>query len=207
MVGIAYGYHDDTAQVIGHSQRSQEYLEACGAPLAEDAQHTQRECDVGGHRYRHASFHDGVLGAYHIKHDDRHEHAAACADDGSKRLLYRRQLTAQHLALDLQTHAQEEDCHEEVTDEIAQRHGMAAMAEQIEPAYAQAYGHLPDVAVGVPPGAVGHDKSRHGGYYQQHAAAHILLQHTNKCVVLTRFQFHTLLLLLYYTIFFCFVLR
>ena len=138
VVGVAYGNDDDAAQVVGYGKRGKEDLKPDGTTFAEDAQATEREGDVGCHWDGHASLHDGIAPADEEEDDDGNNHASAGSDDGGYSVLDVRQLAHEHLAFYLQAYAQEEDGHEVVVDELAQRHGMPAVAEDVEAANAEA---------------------------------------------------------------------
>ena len=174
VLGVAYGYYDDAAQVVGYGQGCKEDFQADGAALAEDAQAAQREGDVGSHRDGHAALHDGVLRAHQEEEYHGDYHAAARSDDGRQGFLHARQLAAKQLTLYLESDAQEEDGHEVVVDEVAQRHGVSAVAEHIEVAQAQRDGQAPQLAVEVAPGTVGNNQGQNGGNGKQHTTAHVL---------------------------------
>ena len=106
--------------------------------------------------------------------DDRHQHTTASADDGQHGFLAAAEFTTENLTFDFQTYAQEEEEHQEIVDEVHQRQGMTAVAEDIEAAYAQRHRKLPQRGIQVLSGRkVGHHESQNGGSNQQGTGADI----------------------------------
>ena len=187
MVGIFDGNHQYAAQVIGHGQCGQKHLEPDGYPLAEHAEHAQREGDVGGHGDGHAALRYGIgkcEAAQEEEHDYRHNHASTRAYDRQQRLLRRGELATQYFTLDFQSYAEEEDGHQEVVDKGPQGHGMSGMGEDVETAQAQLYGQCPQMFVEFARGVhIGHHQRQQGGCHQKDAAVHILAYGADKRVV------------------------
>ena len=108
------------------------------------------------------------------EHDNGDNHAAAGSDNGQQSLLASRQLATEHLTLDLQTYAQEEEEHEEVVDEVHQRERVATMTEEIEAANAERDGLLPQPRIEVAGrGQVREDERQHSSDDQEHTGADI----------------------------------
>ena len=194
MVCVFDGNHNDATQVVGYGQCGQKYLEADGHTLAEHAEHAQREGNVRGHGDGHTAGSQRIGGRERIgdeEHDDGNNHSATGSYDRQHGLAHGGQLAAQDLAFDFQTHAQEENGHKEIVDEGTNGHGMAVVAENVEPAHAEADGLVKCLFVPFAGGVeIGHNECRHCGEDEQNAAVHILFYTAPKRKILHTIFFY-----------------
>ena len=161
-VAVEDGDDQDGDDVVGHGQRAQEHAHAVGHAVAQKRHDAEREGDVGGGRHAPSMRRVGVAAVERQVDEDRRHHAAASRHDGEQRLANVRQLAHRHLVLDLQAHQKEEHRHEDVVDDVRQRHFGFHAAEE------DAHLGLPERKKALVGPRVRHHERNHGG--QQHGA-------------------------------------
>ena len=91
-------------------------------------------------------------------------------------------MTDKYLSLDLKTDREEEDRHQRVVDEIHDRHGVTAMAEQIERADLESHRMSPQTVIEVmSEREVDHEEREHRGQNQDIAAVGVVLECLSQC--------------------------
>ena len=109
------------SEVVGDSQRREEYLERHGDPVAEHREDADGEGDVGGGRNTPAvGGHRTVVEGG--EDDRREEHAARRGQHREEGLFGRRKLSADDLAFYLKPHGEEKNHHQAVVDQFLDGH-------------------------------------------------------------------------------------
>ena len=142
MCRVEEGNHQNTAYVVDNRQRSEEYFQSNGYPLAQHRQYTQRKGYIGSHRYGTAP-QEIAPPPYIHEEQHRHHHAADSCDNGQQGLLQRGQLAHQYLAFDFEADGEKEDGHERIVNECHDRHRFTTVTEEVEPAHLKGYGLCP----------------------------------------------------------------
>ena len=153
------GDDEDRSDVVDDRQRQQEEAEPVGHPLADQGHHADGEGDVGGHRYAPALH---VVAAQVETQVDqrRNDHPADCRHDRQHHVAHPPKPADHHLALDLQTHHEEEQRHERVVHEAVE-----VFVEDDEIAQLDLDQRVPEVLVAVADGRVHPDQG--GGRRKQ----------------------------------------
>ncbi len=181
LLAIENGDHKYTAYIVDNRECGDEYFQPDRHPAPEHGKDTERESDVGGHRYRRAA---GIVGATRTEPVDEHGHTHASygRDDGKNRVLYRGKLSHKNLALYLKTHREKEYRHQRVVDELHHRHRATVMAEEVEVSDAQFYLIQPKAVVKLRKWRnVHYYQSKQSGDNQYVAAICIVFQRLLRC--------------------------
>ena len=110
---VEEGDHDDRADVVDDREREQEELELRSDSTAEEAEHAQRDRDVGCHRNAPAAAPSSAGGERDVD-ERRHHHPTERGDHRQRGRTRFPELALDELALDLEAHHEEEDGHQAV---------------------------------------------------------------------------------------------
>src|SRR3546814_899283 len=91
-----------------------------------------RECDVSRHRNRPAAQRDRIAACESEIQQRRHDHATERGDARQNALRPARQLTFEHLTLDLKTDQQEEQRHQAIIDPMQDAEPTKMMMKSVE---------------------------------------------------------------------------
>ena len=122
---------NDTADIVHHGQRGQEYPKAQRHALPQQTEDGKGEGDVGRHRDGSPACRSPFV-AYGEVEEDGDNHTTARSDDWEQGFPERAEFANQHFLLDFQTYGEEEDRHQRVVYEGQQCHRLAMMGEETE---------------------------------------------------------------------------
>ena len=156
--------HQNRPEVVDDRQGRQEDFQRQRHPVAQQRQHTDGKCDIGGHRNTPPRrivvtvIEDQVNGC-------RKQHSADGRRDGHRRLAGTRQFAGDNFTLDLQSDIEKEDHHQPVVDPMldALRQGESVEADRemtLQDAVVPPFGR----------GQVAQHEGQHHEYHQHHAA-------------------------------------
>ena len=160
---VEQGDHQDGADIVGDRQRRQEHPYPHGHPVAQKRNDAEREGDVRCHGDAPA----GRAGAPGVERGIQQRgdhHAAQRPGDRERGPLEGGELAGQHLALDLESHQEEEHRHQAVVDQVVQRRMHRQRPD------GQRELRLPEVLVGVRPRGVGPRQRHHDARQEDEAA-------------------------------------
>ena len=120
LVGVEHRDHNDRANVVDDRECQQEHLHGRRNAPAKEGDDTERKRDVGGHRDPPPT--PTVTAGRERREDQcRHDHAAECGHGGQRGGLPITEVAGDQLTFDLQANDEEEECHEQVVDEMSER--------------------------------------------------------------------------------------
>ena len=120
---VEQSHYENGDEVIGNGQRGQENLQRHGHTITQNGQDADSKSDVSGCRNTPAG--SGRRAMIDGSEYQRRSHnSAECGDHRHHRLLQAGKFPVLHLAPDLQTDREEEDRHQDVVDELLDRHSV-----------------------------------------------------------------------------------
>ena len=122
---------NDTADIVHHGQRGQEYPKAQRHALSQQTEDGKGKGDVGRHRDGSPACRSSLVAHSEVE-EDGDNHTTARSDDWEQGFPERAKFANQHFLLDFQAYGEEEDRHQRVVYEGQQCHRLAMMGEETE---------------------------------------------------------------------------